>query len=109
VERDAKEAEGSGGITRGRGDAPLKYLNDTEAGWEKFRSEQLPKGAVMGREWTLKSVGLAEPTARPTADGGAGSAGSEGTGEASPRRRLAPRHRETVRRFFSLDPEGRPK
>ncbi|MEM8885635.1 MAG: hypothetical protein AAGD14_16335 [Planctomycetota bacterium] len=46
------------------------------------------------------------PEANPTRDGGAGGQASGGPGAASWQRRLAPRHRDVVRKFFS---ENAPK
>jgi hypothetical protein len=46
----------------------------------------------------------AAPDTCPERTDEAGSAGAEGSGEAAWRRRLAPRHRDVVRRFFSSAP-----
>jgi hypothetical protein len=48
-------------------------------------------------------VTRADPKADPIEDTGAGSEGAGDGGEAAWRRKLAPRHRDAVRRFFGGD------
>jgi hypothetical protein len=71
-----------------------------------MKSEKLPGGTKPSREWQVTGVSRAAPRAAPEEPAGPGGAGQAGAGEAAWRRRLAPRHREVVRRFFS-DEAGR--
>lgn len=96
---------GKGGITRGRADAFLGLTNDTQGGTNAFRAERLPKGKAASREWVRIGTSRSTPETNPVRDTGPGGAAAEGAGEASWRRRLAPRHRDAVKRFFT--PEGR--
>lgn len=91
---------GSGGITRGRGDAELRYTGETEASAEAFQAEQLPSTAPLSNEWTTIGVGLAEPEVDPVETHAAGGAAQTGAGSATWGRRLAPHHRDVVKRFF---------
>jgi hypothetical protein len=91
---------GSGGITRGRGDADLRYTGETLASEQVFAAEQLPSTAPLSLEWTTTGAGLAEPEAAPVESQAAGGAGEAGAGAAAWRRRLAPHHRDVVKRFF---------
>ena len=95
---------GNGGITRGRGDAALNYSGETPDAAQAFRSEQLPSTAPLSTEWTTTGMGLAEPKADPVESQTAGSAGQAGPGAAAWQRRLAPHHRDVVKRFFEPKP-----
>lgn len=98
---------GRGGITRGRGDAELRLSGDTEGDTDGFAAKKLPPGAVVPRTWERVGITRTEPTTDPVRDTSGGSAGTEGGGEASWRRRLAPHHRDAVRRYFGgEDREG---
>ena len=92
---------GKGGISRGRGDAFLGLTNDTQGGTDAFKAERVPGGGAPSREWVRIGTSRTAPETNPVRDTGAGNAGAEGSGEASWRRRLAPRHRDAVKRFFS--------
>jgi len=98
---------GRGGITRGRGDASLQNSNDTQGDTNQFEARRLPRGAAVSREWDLIGVSRSRPDGKPTRDAGAGSAGSAGSGAVSWHRRLAPRHRDVVRKFFSERPSNK--
>ena len=87
--------------TRGRGDAWLRMTGNTEGSTDAFKARRLPPGRRPSTEWVRLGVGRVAPETDPVRDGGAGSAGDSGSGEASWRRRLAPRHRKVVREFFS--------
>ena len=98
---------GKGGITRGRGDAGLGLTNETEGATDAFRARRLPRGAVVPKTWERIGVSRVAPSVDPVRSGEPGSAGVEGTGEATWHRRLAPRHREAVRRYFGGTEEER--
>jgi len=95
---------GRGGITRGRADAALTYSGDTPEADRDFAAKQLPSTAPLSLEWSTTAIGLAEPQAEPVESQSAGSAGAEGAGAAAWQRRLAPHHRDVVKRFFERGP-----
>lgn len=95
------ERPGRGGISRGRGDARLDYTNSTDEGTDAFQAKLLPPGAQPSTEWDRLGLKRALPTVDPERDATPGSAGDDGAGEASWRRRLAPHHRAVVRRYFA--------
>lgn len=92
---------GRGGITRGRGDAFLALSGETEGDASALEAKKLPPGRASSTTWERLGVGRLAPDVDPVRAGNAGSAGDVGSGEAAWRRRLAPRHRDVVRRFFS--------
>ncbi len=65
-----------------------------------MKAQKLPPGARVPDEWSLVGVGTREPEAAPVETAAPGRAGVDGTGGAAWRRRLAPHHREVVKRFF---------
>lgn len=91
---------GRGGVTRGRADARLELTNDTEGATDAFRAKKLPAGLRPSTEWERTGLRRTAPSTEPKRSTESGSAGAEGAGEASWRRRLAPHHRDVVRRFF---------
>ena len=99
----AKSKPGRGGISRGRGDAQLNYENDTEGATDAFKARKLPPGRRPSTEWERLGLRRATPQVDPKRAGEAGTAGDTGSGEASWRRKLAPRHRDVVRKFFSAE------
>ena len=92
---------GRGGINRGPGHATLDYDNDVKDLTDGLQSRKLPPGASLPKR-NAQTLGLsvAAPQLDPKRAGAAGAAGTAGEGEAAWRRRMAPRHREAVRRFF---------
>ncbi|HEX5009560.1 MAG TPA: hypothetical protein VFY71_04090 [Planctomycetota bacterium] len=92
---------GNGGISRGRADAELLYDGQTADSANQLPPEQLPATGWTAPDWTISGVQLVEPETQPIEDMSAGGAGSQGAGEGAWHRRLAPRHRAAVERFFS--------
>lgn len=97
----AGQRPGKGGITRGRADAPLHFLNNTAGDTAGFGAKRLPRGKAIPKQWEVVGVTRSEAEVDPQRDTGAGGAGAAGSGEVSWQRRLAPRHRKVVRKFFS--------
>lgn len=94
-------APGRGGVSRGRADARLDFSGETPESAERFEEHALPPGGRLDLERSvLLGVGGAEPTVEPTAEGSGLVETEASVGDASWKRRLAPRHREAVRRFF---------
>ena len=88
-------------MNRGRADAYLNYDHETEGSTDAFQARKLPPGGRPSTEWERVGLRRTAPEVAPERDGSAGSAGDTGSGAASYRRKLAPRHRDAVRRFFS--------
>jgi len=96
-----EEGGGKGGVERGPGHAPLDFTNQTDGATDAFQAKRLPPGRVPPKEWEVAGVARGEPDANPERPTGAGGEAGSGFGEAAWQRRLAPGHREAVRRFFS--------
>ncbi len=90
-------------MNRGRADARLERTNNTEGATDAFTAKKLPPGQRPSTEWERTGLRRTAPSVEVQRDTAAGSAGAEGSGEASWRRRLAPHHREVVRRFFDTE------
>jgi len=99
-EAGAANLPGKGGVTRGRGDAELLYAGDTADSAVELAPEQLPASGQMAPSWMVSGVQVVEPVANPVEDTTPGGAGGAGAGEGAWHRRLAPRHRAAVERFF---------
>jgi len=90
----------SSGITRGRGDAALDGSGGTKLDVQ-LEAKRLPPGRVPPRDWSVTGVSRAAPRADPVRDDAReGRDGDTGLGGAASGSRLAPRHRDVVRRFF---------
>ena len=92
---------GSGGVTRGRGDAPLDYAGSTDGTTDPFEAKELPEAEYLDQDSTaVVGVGAAQPSVDPTG-GASGLIDTQAsTGSTAWKRRVAPRHREAVRGFF---------
>src|SRR5262245_357971 len=99
---------GTGGVTRGRGDAEMIWGQESPGRTDAFKPEQLPSGRVLDPANSRQiGVSAAAPEVDPTAE----AAGTQPTAEAAARsawrRRLAPAHRAAVKKFFA--PAGEKK
>ena len=98
---------GSGGISRGRGDAELLFEGETEEQAGRFAERALPAATQMDREHSeLVARGEALPEVAPEEGAAGDSRTSESTGAGAWRRRVAPRHRRAVREFFGSSGAG---
>lgn len=98
-----RQGPGAGGLDRGRGDATLRLTNESDTDTSKLDVTRLPPGIAAPDEWSIVGLRRASPEVDPNRDstvGGTGSTSGSG-GEATWRRRVAPRHRDAVRRFFT--------
>ncbi len=100
---------GRGGVNRGRGDAALEYSNRSDTDTSKLDVKRLPPGVAAPREWSIVGMRRTAPESDAQRDNTGGSAGTAGTGKVTWRRRLAPRHRDAIRRFFSSRGKEPPK
>ncbi len=93
---------GQGGVSRGRGDAPLTWTDGTDENGAAFKEEIIQPSAI-GQPDQSRLVGLSsgEPESNdaPAAvTGGALAGGGEGGG--AHKQRVLPQHRRAVQRYF---------
>jgi len=98
----ACQQPGQGGVTRGRGDAPLTWTDGTDENGAAFKEQVLPP-AALGPLDNSRLIGLSrgapEVDGTPQAvQGGRLGAGGEGGG--AHKQQVLPRHRRAVERFF---------
>jgi len=98
---------GSGGVSRGRGDAEMIWGQESPGRTDAFKPEQLPNGRFLDPAKSRQvGVSAASPEVDPTAE----AAGTQPTAEAAARsawrRRLAPAHRAAVKKFFAPAERG---
>lgn len=95
---------GTGGISRGRGDAPLTWTDPASRGNAGFRDEALsPNRLPDASQSQLQGLSASAPEVSDTAatvTPGALADGGTATGTITPAA-LLPRHREAVRRYFN--------
>ncbi|MCA8985050.1 MAG: hypothetical protein R3C12_24135 [Planctomycetaceae bacterium] len=96
---------GQGGVTRGRGDAPMIWGAESDLANTKFKEIVLPPGTlddpseqILGLTYKEPEVNVAE-----TAPRGELRETDPSAGRATWDRKLNPRHRETVRKFFNAE------
>lgn len=93
---------GKGGITRGRGDADLLFDDETERQGARFKEVVLPKGFLDQPKDDVVSVQKRAPE-ELSVDSAPRSAQHEvdpAAGQATWNRKLSPRHRNSVRKYF---------
>ncbi len=98
----AGQQPGSGGIDRGRGDAPLTWGKETSP-FDRFKANALPPGAARSPDDWAPIVEL--PGAPQVAPERSGSTTEKqydaAAGQAAWRRALAPRHQSAVKKYFA--------
>ncbi len=94
---------GRGGVTRGRGDAPLTWSDPSTEEEVTFKEETLPPATVAAlKESMLVGVGVGAPSVSEISEfskPGALTEAAAGGGEAHTHT-ILPRHRGTVKRYF---------
>ncbi len=106
--QDGDGDPGSGGLNRGRGDAPLTW-GEESLPFDRFKAVALPPGAVRSPDdWAPVAVLPGAPKASPEIGAQAPAQDYAGTaGQAAWRRTLAPRHRSAVKKYFENSPSAR--
>jgi hypothetical protein len=96
---------GRGGVTRGRGDAPLTWGQESDERKAKFKQVVLPPGFEDPESAAVVGESVVAPEAQPaeTADRSSTRTFDPATGRESRRQALRPRHREVVRQYFTDD------
>jgi len=99
-------APGRGGVTRGRGDAPMTWKDPSSKEGTEFKEEALAPGAGSLKDSRLMGVSVGAPTVE--AAGGPAKAGALGEapsgGGSANTRTILPRHRGAVQRYFERKP-----
>ena len=101
--RSAVEGPGRGGISRGRGDAPMTWTDGTTEEGAKFKAEALPLSDIASIEDSkMMGVSMAAPTIEksgvPSKTGGLN--GAQAGGGSSVTQTILPRHKGAVKRYF---------
>jgi len=111
-DRKGEGQPGRGGIDRGRGDAPMVWGDESDEQKVKFAPKELPPVTLSpGEEMPVVGISIVEPE-QMRARGGASKSrvidfGRTG-GSGAWRRKVSPRHRGPVRRYFSQKKPGKP-
>jgi hypothetical protein len=101
------DGAGSGGVSRGRGDAEMTWGTEAQGDTDRFESKALPDAQYRDAEHSaVIGVGATTPTVEPIAEGAGNADVDVSTGRAAWKRRLAPHHREAVKTFFTPERAG---
>ncbi len=100
--KDGNGKPGRGGISRGRGDAPLTWGDESTRENTKFKETILPPGSEDLPQDQVIGVTVATPDdeAASSAPRSAARGTSAATGDETWRRTIRPRHRSVVRGYF---------
>jgi hypothetical protein len=98
----ASNRPGRGGVTRGRGDAELTWGDEADKQGAKFKEVVLPKGILDQPKDDIVALEKSAPTEQVAADAprSARREDEAATGQATWNRKLNPRHRNAVRKYF---------
>ena len=94
---------GRGGITRGRGDAPMTWTDGTSENDVRFKEENLSPASLADlKESRLVGMKVTAPSVTDTdvAGAGGGLSGARAGGGMAHRQPILPKHRGTVTRYF---------
>ena len=100
---------GRGGVTRGRGDAPMTWTDPTNSDNMAFKEQVLPPGAVSSLDNSeMQGVSIGDPTSEdpigPSGSGALNNANS--TGGSALGHRVLPTHRKVVRNYFDRNKDN---
>ena len=89
-------------MTRGRGDAPITWGDESDAANTKFKEVVLPPGSLDEQSQETVAVTPAAPEVAPaeTAPRNARRLIDPASGKETWNRKLRPRHRKVVRKYF---------
>jgi hypothetical protein len=99
---DGSGAPGTGGINRGRGDAPLTWGKESLP-LDRFKAQALPPGAARSPDdWAplAEMPGTPQESPESSAQSAAARQYASAAGQAAWRRTLAPRHQSAVKKYF---------
>ncbi|MFW5870999.1 MAG: hypothetical protein ACOC6C_00075 [Verrucomicrobiota bacterium] len=94
---------GQGGINRGRGDAPMTWRQETDESGLAFKEEMIQPSAFAEFEES-RLLGVSASSPEESGEGGISAGGALSStcagGGAAVKRKVLPRHRSTVKRYF---------
>ena len=98
---DGDGKPGTGGINRGRGDAPLTWGKESLP-FDRFKAQALPPGAARSPDdWAPLAEMPGTPQESPESSARSGARQyASAAGQAAWRRTLAPRHQSAVKKYF---------
>lgn len=93
---------GRGGVSRGRGDAEMSWGDEADPKGTKFKEVLLPPGFADKPKDEIAGIQLIAPTEEPAAAAAKGTQREIGasSGDATWNRKLSPKHRNVVRKYF---------
>lgn len=95
-------------MSRGRADAELIWGEESPGRTDQFTPKQLPGARAFDPEHSLPvGTSAAAPTVEPQAEGAGTQASAAAVARSAWRRRLAPSHREAVKKFFAPSDGGK--
>jgi len=96
---------GSGGISRGRGDAPMMWGEESDLANTKFKEVVLPPGVLDDPSEEVLGLTFKEPEVNPAESAPRQELrkSDPSAGRATWDRKLNPRHRDVVRKFFDSE------
>lgn len=104
---DSELSEGGGSISRGRGDAAMTWGEESPGSTDRFDVKPLPpSGERNPSESAALGVTISDPEASPEHEAAGLLDTQASAGKVAWRRRLAPRHRDAVKSYFT---EPKPK
>lgn len=93
---------GRGGVSRGRGDAEMSWGDEADEKGAKFKEVLLPPGFADKPKDEIAGIQLIAPNEEPVTATGKGAQRQidASSGDATWNRKLSPKHRNVVRKFF---------
>ncbi|WP_339908737.1 hypothetical protein [Symmachiella dynata] len=93
---------GSGGVNRGRGDAAMSWGDESDQQGVKFKESVLPQGFREQAKDEIDSIKASAPDVDPAAAAPRSAAhdSAASAGSTTVQRRLSPKHRAAVRKYF---------
>lgn len=93
---------GKGGISRGRGDAEMKYGDESDDSQNKFKDVILPPSELGEPGEEIVDIQFTAPEVKPAASAAKGAARQvdTATGSQTWQRKLSPKHRAVVKQYF---------
>lgn len=109
--KSGKCRTGRGGVSRGRGDAPLTWGDEATKNGVRFKEVELPPGEATDPKDEVLRVTRTAPTDKPAESAARGEQRKQdpAAGSVTVNHKLSPRHRGAVRRYFENSPGEKSK
>jgi len=100
---DGDGKPGRGGLSRGRGDASMRYGDESDDSKNKFKDAILPPSELGEPGEEIVDIQFTAPEVKPAANAPRGAARNvdQATGTQAWQRKLSPRHRSVVKEYFN--------